>query len=51
MKTSIQQTAAKLGQIIRTKELVEWFMSRGIETDDVKYYRVATRLIEISRGE
>lgn len=37
------------GRTARTWGCIDWFLEQALVTDDVKYYRVATRLIEIEK--
>lgn len=49
--SAIKDLATNLANLIKVKETVDWFVNMGIATEDVRYYTVAIRLIEIHKGE
>lgn len=36
---------------LKAQDTINWFLHKAVTTDDLRYYRVAARLMEISKGE
>lgn len=36
---------------LKAQDTINWFLHKAVTTDDLRYYRVSARLMEISKGE
>lgn len=44
---TVQELGRECGRLLREKLTIEWFLAKGEESGDVRYYSIAGRLMEI----
>lgn len=49
--SKIAAMTAKIADRVKQQDTINWFLHMAIKTDDIRYYRIAGRLMEIYKGE
>lgn len=46
-KPTVQELGRECGRLLRAKQTIAWFLAKGEESGDIRYFTIAGRLIEI----